>query len=141
MTRPLTRALLGRDVATLPETATLGEAMQAFETTGRTAIAVLRRRRLCGVLLAEDVAAARPSACTTLSRGEVTAALATTPVAPIVRRDAPTVVPDTPVGEVARLLEEGAVAVPVLAGGRLVGLLEVSDLLGMPRFHASVINR
>jgi len=129
MTRSTIRTLLGRDVPTLEPIATLAAAAPLFQTGEWEAVAVVRRGRLLGLVLAEDLAAARPSAATTLAVGEVSGALARVPLERIMRRDIPTIGPDTPTGEAARLLRDGAPPLPVLDGGRLVGLIGVADLL------------
>lgn len=129
MKAPTVRALLGRPVLTLDPTATLDAAAAAFRRGGWEALPVLRGGRLLGVVLADDVAAARPSAATTLSMREVHGALGRIPVEHIMRSDGPTVVPTTPAAEAARLLRDGAPPLPVLDGGRVVGLVGVMDLL------------
>ena len=130
MTRPLVRSQLGPGVLTVGERASLADARRLLHATRRSAIAVERRGRLLGVVAADDLAAARPSLGTTLTFREIEAALAWVPVTSIMRRDLPTVVPETPLAEAGRLLRGGAAAVPVLERGRLVGLVEVTDLLG-----------
>lgn len=151
MTRLLVGTLVTRGLAAVGEDASLADADRTLRTMRRTAAAVVRRGRFLGVVLADDLAAARPSAGTTLTFGEVNAALVLTPVTSIIRRDVPTVVPTTPVAEVGRLLRDGATAVPVLEGERVVGIVEVADLLGVlarldtetppAQLHNTVINR
>ena len=77
----------------------------------------------------DDLAAARPSAATTLSIGEVRGALARIPVESIMRRDVATIVPDTPIAEAARLMRDGRGPLAVLAGDDLVGLVGAAELL------------
>ena len=129
MTRPTVRPLLGRGVPTLAPTVTLAAAVVEFEAGGWEAAAVMRHGRLLGLVLAQDLAAARPSAATTLAIGEVSAVLERVPVERIMRRDTPTIAPDTPIAEAARLLRDGAPPLAVLDGARLVGLVGVGDLL------------
>src|SRR5207244_11919223 len=80
-------------------------------------------------LFRSDLVAARPSAATTLSIGEINGALATIPIQSIMRRDIATIAPDTPIAEAARLLRDGSGPLAVLEGGDLVGLVGTADLL------------
>jgi len=110
-------------------TATLADADIALRSGGSEAVAVVRDGRLVGLVTADDLGAARPSAATTLSIGEVNGALASIPVQSIMRRDVATIAPDTPIAEAARLLRGGSGPLAVLAGGDLVGLVGSADLL------------
>ena len=94
-----------------------------------SAVAVVHHDRLVGLVMADDLAAARPSAATTLSIGEVRGALARIPVESIMRRDVATIVPDTPIAEAARLMRDGRGPLAVLAGDDLVGLVGAAELL------------
>src|SRR5262249_3179433 len=94
-------------------------------------VAVVRDGRLLGLVLAEDLAAARPSDATTLSVGEVNGALASIPVTAIMRRDVATVIPETPPAEVARLVRATGAPAAVLAGEQCCGLLGARELLAV----------
>jgi len=128
MTRGV-RSLLRRPVVAVEPTATLADADIALRSGGSEAVAVVRDGRLVGLVTADDLGAARPSAATTLSIGEVNGALASIPVQSIMRRDVATIAPDTPIAEAARLLRGGSGPLAVLAGGDLVGLVGSADLL------------
>jgi acetoin utilization protein AcuB len=127
MTRRV-RALV-RPVPAVDPTATLADADAAMRSGGAEAVAVIRLGRLVGLVMADDLVAARPSAATTLSIGEVNGALAQIPIQSIMRRDVATVVPDTSIAEAARLLRDGRGPLAVLAGEAFVGLLGSADLL------------
>ena len=128
MTRDV-RSLL-RPVPAVEPTATLEDAEAALRSSGGgEAVAVVHHDRLVGLVTADDLVAARPSAATTLSIGEINGALATIPIQLIMRRDIATIAPDTPIAEAARLLRDGSGPLAVLAGGDLVGLVGTADLL------------
>ena len=128
MTRDV-RSLL-RPVPAVEPTATLEDAEVALRSSGGgEAVAVVHHDRLVGLVTADDLAAARPSAATTLSIGEVRGALARIPVESIMRRDVATIVPDTPIAEAARLMRDGRGPLAVLAGDDLVGLVGAAELL------------
>jgi len=110
-------------------TATLADADAALRSDGLEAVAVVRDGRLVGLVTADDLVAAQPSAATTLSIGEINGALATIPIQSIMRRDIATIAPDTPIAEAARLLRDGSGPLAVLEGGDLVGLVGTADLL------------
>ena len=128
MTRGV-RSLLPHPVPAVEPTATLADAEAALRSGRLEAVAVVRDGRLVGLVTADDLVAARPSAATTLSIGEINGALATIPIQSIMRRDIATIAPDTPIAEAARLLRDGSGPLAVLAGGDLVGLVGAADLL------------
>jgi len=128
MTRGV-RSLLPHPVPAVEPTATLADAEAALRSGRAEAVAVVRHGRLVGLVMADDLAAARPSAATTLLIGEARSALARIPVQSIMRRDIATIAPDTPIAEAARLLRDGSGPLAVLAGGDLVGLVGAADLL------------
>jgi len=128
MTRGV-RSLLRRPVPAVEPTATLADAEAALRSGSAEAVAVVHRGRLVGLVRADDLVAARPSAATTLSIGEVNGALSRIPVQSIMRRDVATIAPDTPISEAARLLRDGSGPLAVVAGGDLVGLVGAADLL------------
>ena len=136
MTRDV-RSLL-RPVPAVEPTATLEDAEAALRSSGGgEAVAVVHHDRLVGLVTADDLAAARPSAATTLSIGEVRGALARIPIESIMRRDVATIVPDTPIAEAARLMRDGRGPLAVLAGDDLVGLVGAAELLSEVEREAS----
>ena len=122
-----------RSVAvSLPPTASLTDAERALKAHGPTWVPVVQNGRLVGLVGKDDLAAARPSPATTLTVGEINYHLTTIPVTAVMRPDPPVVAPDTPLAEAARLLRDESVGVlPVVEGGRLVGLLGAGELLAL----------
>ena len=96
-------------------------------------IPVVERGRLVGMLTARDVAAAHPSAATTLTVGEIHAWRDRSPVARIMGRGVSAAVgPDTPVDEVVHLMRaRHLTSVPVVRGDRLVGVVTRQDVLAL----------
>ena len=130
MTSRTARALLsGAAPPVVGPEATLAQADCLLRRGRHEAAAVVRRDSLLGLVLADDLEAARPSAATTLTRGEAAGALARIPVTAIMRSDVATVTPETPLAEVARLVRDSGAPVAVLSGEWLVGLIGARDLL------------
>jgi CBS domain-containing protein len=127
MTMRTVHTVLRDIVPTLEATTTLDDAEKIMGK--RDAAVVVRDGRLAGLLLADDLAAARPSAATTLAIAEVTGALMTIPVSRVMRRAVETVVPETPLAEAARLVRDSGAPVVVLAGELPIGLVSAQDLL------------
>jgi len=121
--------LLGYDTPAVDADATLVDAETVLRARGGDAVAVERGGRFRGLVLADDLAAARPSMATTLTFGEVNGALMRIPVTAIMRRDVATIALETPIAEAARLVRDTGTPVAVLAGDSLVGLVGPHDLL------------
>src|SRR5438046_3037971 len=128
MTRGV-RSLLPPPVPAAEPRARRADAGAALRSGRAEAVAVVRHGRLVGLVMADDLVAARPSAATTLSIGEVNGALSRIPVQSIMRRDIATIAPDTPIAEAARLPTDGSAPHALLAGRDLVGLVGAADLL------------
>jgi len=122
-------ALLPQATRTVDVRATLADVVIVLGRHGGDAVAVVHDGSFLGVVLRRDLAAARPSAATTLEVREAMDALGRIPVTSIMRRDVATVIPDTPLAEAARLVRDSGNPVAVLDAGRLAGLLGVGELL------------
>jgi CBS domain-containing protein len=93
---------------------------------------VLRGNQLVGLLTDRELDAARPSPATSLTVGEIRAALARARAEEVMIRDVVTVAPGTPLAEAARLMRDWQLtALPVLHEGAPVGLLTDATLLGV----------
>jgi CBS domain-containing protein len=108
-------------VRTIDPSATLADAEAILRTAPAEALAVVRSNRFLGLLLAEDLAAAQPSAATTLTIGEARAMLSRLSVTQIMRGEVSTVAPGTPISETARLIRDNGGPLPVLTGDSLLG--------------------
>ncbi len=120
---------LGGAAAVVKPGATLAEAADVMAAARVDHVAVVTDRCLVGVVAAADLDAARPSAATTLTVGEIQTALRTIPVA-MVMRDVPAVSLHTPLAEAGRLMRDGELqALPVVQGDAVVGILTDLDVL------------
>ena len=128
MTPRVVRSVMA-SVRTVDLDATLADADAILRAAGADAIAVVHRHRFLGLLLAEDLAAAQPSAGTTLTIGEARGALARISVAEIMRHGVSTIAPDTPISEAARLVRDSGAPLAVLTGDSLVGVVGAMELL------------
>lgn len=91
---------------------------------------VLEGRELRGLLTDRDLRLTLPSPVTALAAQEINYLLDKMPVADVMRKDVITTTPSTAITSAARLLLRHRLgAVPVLAGGILVGILSHSDVL------------
>jgi acetoin utilization protein AcuB len=125
------RDLMRRDLAVRPDES-LDRAARLMASAGVGEIPVADRGRLVGVLAERDLAAAHPSAATTLSVGEIRGWLDRVPVRKVMATGATAVGPDTPVVEAIRLMRaKHLTAVPVVRDDQLVGLVTRSDVLAV----------
>jgi CBS domain-containing protein len=111
------REIMSRPAATILPTASATEARAAMERAGIRHLVVLgRARRIVGVVCAHDLRAAQPDSV----------------VADLMAAPAVTLPAHADVQEAARLLRRHDVgSIPVIDGGRLVGMVTTSDLLGL----------
>jgi acetoin utilization protein AcuB len=107
-----------RDVVTVPSAATVADALDTLNLHTIRHLPVLDDGRVVGILSDRDL------------RRAMTGRPDETTVADVLTADPVTVGPDDRVETAARLLVEHDVGcVPVVAGGRLVGIVTASDLL------------
>ena len=110
----------------------LDRASRRMASVGIGEIPVADGGRLVGMLSERDVAAAHPSAATTLTVGEIRGWLDRVPVGEVMSKGVTAVGPETPVDEVVRLMRARRLtAVPVVRGDRLVGLVTRRDVLAL----------
>ncbi len=107
-----------RDVVTVPSTATVADALDTLNVHTIRHLPVLDDGRVVGILSDRDL------------RRAMTGRPDETTVADVLTADPVTVGPEDRVEKAARLLVEHDVGcVPVVDGGRLVGIVTASDLL------------
>ncbi len=117
---------VGRDAA-------LTEAAALMSRRRLRHLPVVDGGRLVGIVSAHDVARAFPPDVNPFSVAVTDAPIDTT-VGDVMTTSVLAVTPDTTIEEAARLLVERRIgALPVVAGGRLVGLLSETDVLGALR--------
>lgn len=117
-----------------PQTVTAGtpvmEAMQRLREGGYRRLPVLRDGRLVGIVTDRDLKEATPSKATTLSVYELNYLLSKLTIKEVMTAPVVTVGPDEPIEEAALVMETHRVSgLPVVEGGKLVGILTITDLL------------
>jgi len=90
---------------------------------------VVDRDKLVGIVTRGDIRGAQPSEATSLSIYELNYLLGRLTLARIMTRDPVTIMPEATIGEAARLMLRHKIAgLPVVEGGRVVGILTESDV-------------
>jgi CBS domain-containing protein len=103
---------------------------------------VVADARLIGIITWGDLRAAQPSAASTLSMYEWRALLSKVTVAACMTHDPLTIAPDAQVLEAAQLILDHKVSgLPVVVGGRVVGVITESDLFRWLLAEASDADR
>ncbi len=93
-------------------------------------IPILENGRLVGILTDRDVARIAPSRLTPLPEEEYNRVFEGTSVAKIMTKEPLSTTPDSPLGEAVALLHTKRLGcLPVLEGGKLVGIITVTDML------------
>ncbi|MBL8058772.1 MAG: CBS domain-containing protein [Anaerolineales bacterium] len=117
------------DPVTVSSLTTLPEAHKLMAQRKIRRLLVVDDGRLVGIITRGDVRGAEPSGATTLSIYELNYLLAKLTIGAIMTRHPVTVGPDTPIREAARLMLEHKIAgLPVVADGRVVGIITESDI-------------
>jgi CBS domain-containing protein len=112
----------------VPPTLSLAEAQQLMERRRVRRLPVGAGGRLLGIITRGDLRAAQPSE-SSLSANEWRTLLDKVPVAEAMTRDPVTIGPDAPALTAAELMLEHKISgLPVVAGGRVVGVITESDL-------------
>jgi acetoin utilization protein AcuB len=124
------RDVMTADPLTMPPEESLMEALQTMRLRRIRRIPIVLDGKLVGLLTEGDLKRAEPS---TLSdtQEHFTQVMEGTPISRIMIGNLVTTTPDAPLLEAARVLWANKYgALPVLEGGRLVGILTDNDLLG-----------
>ena len=110
-------------------TTTLADAQRIMEHRKVRRLPVVEDGRLVGIFTWGDLRAAQPSVATTLSVHEWRALLEQATIAECMTPDPVTIAPDAPVLEAAqRMLDHKIGGLPVVADGRVLGVITESDL-------------
>ena len=121
------------EVTTLPTDARLLDAALLIRRTGRRHIPIVDDdSRPVGIISDRDVARMAPSMLGHVSQEEYNEIFESTPISRAMTKDPITVTPDTPVHQAVELLHTKKIgALLVVEEGRLVGILTVTDMLGL----------
>ena len=128
--------LVGRrmhtSLITVTTDATLAQARELLHSHRIRHLPVVEGQRLVGILTDRDIRQASPSSASGVTADQTVAFLAQIPVASAMVTDIRTVSPYTTVEEAARLMIEHKIGcLPVTEGGRLVGIITETDILGI----------
>ncbi len=122
-----------KDIPTISPTTLVVEADRIMEENQVWLLLVLNRENLLGYVRKEDVRSALPSSATTLSRHELNYVLGALTVGDLIKKDVPTVRPETEIEIAAEIMHrEGLSGLPVVdERGRLAGYVNRTAMLSV----------
>jgi CBS domain-containing protein len=121
-----------RDPHVVSPKVTLPEAYKLMKDRRIRRLPVVERGKLVGIVTLGDVREASPSDATTLSIYELNYLLSQLSVDQIMTRDVLVVGPETSIREAARMMLDRKIGgLPVVEGGKVVGILTESDIFRM----------
>ncbi|MCZ7664392.1 MAG: CBS and ACT domain-containing protein [Thermoleophilia bacterium] len=125
----LVRTWMSTDPITIVPSASMKEAAQLMSQSEIRHLPVVEKDRLVGIVTLNDIRRASPSPATTFSVGEVNYLVDQIQVRDIMTPDPVTVSPETTVEDAALLgYRHRFGCLPVIEGGRLVGIITQQDL-------------
>lgn len=128
--RSRVRDYMTPDPQTLDSKNTLLDAVLMLRRLELRHIPILEGGRLVGILTDRDVGRVAPSMLMELSPQDYNRVFEDTPVAKVMTRNLLSTTPEAPLAEAVHLLYNHKVGcLPVLDGGRLVGIITVADML------------
>ncbi len=134
---PTNDAYLVRDFMTSPaksisHDARLLDAALALRNTGFRHLPIVDGERLVGIITDRDIHRFSPSLLSKISPEEYNAVFENTPLERVMTRNPLTVTPATPLRDAAAILHEKRLGcLPVVEDGQLVGIITVTDMLGV----------
>jgi len=124
------RKRMQTDLITLQVDEPLGTAVEATASEQIRHLPILDGDRLVGMVSDRDIKRALPSALIEWSKAEYEKILRETPVRRIMRGNPIIATPQASLADVIRLMLDHRIsAIPVVEGGKLVGLLTDTDIL------------
>src|SRR5207237_2984933 len=130
----LIQDVMSRSVITLAPTQTLRDAVELLRSKHIRHLPVIEDGRLIGIVTDRDVKRATPSLLSGVDRDEYDRVLDETKIAQIMTREPMTVTPESELKAAVKVFIDRKVgALPVVSGGRLVGIVTEIDLLRV--FH------
>ena len=118
----------------ISQDACLLEAAILLRSTGIRHLPIVDGDRLVGIITDRDIQRCAPSLLEKITQEKYNAIFERTALARVMVRDPLSVSPDTPLRDAAALLHEQKFGcLPVVQDGRLVGVITISDMLGVLR--------
>jgi CBS domain-containing protein len=128
----LVRDFMTAPVKSISHKARLLDAALVLRSKGIRHLPIVDGDHLVGIITDRDIQRFAPSLLSKITPEEYNAIFENTPLERVMTRDPMTVAPDTPLCEAAGILREQKLGcLPVVEKGRLVGILTVTDLLGV----------
>ena len=126
-------AYMTRNVTTLRDDVHLLEAALMIRRTGKRHVPIVDAEgRLVGIISDRDVSRLSPSMLANMTPEDYNRVFEATPITAAMTKDPMTIAPDVPVREAVNLLYSKRIsALPVVDNGVLVGILTISDMLGL----------
>lgn len=128
----LVRDFMTSPAKSISREARLLDAALVLRSTGFRHLPIVEGERLVGIITDRDVSRCAPSLLSKITPDEYNAIFENTPLERVMTRNPLTVAPTTPLREAATILHEKKLGcLPVVEDGRLVGILTVTDMLGV----------
>ncbi len=128
----LVRSFMTAPAKSIARDAHLLDAALTLRSTGFRHLPIVDGDRLVGIISDRDVQRLAPSLLSNITQDEYNAVFENTPLERVMTRDPLTVTPTTPLHKAAAILHGRKLGcLPVVEDGRLVGILTVTDLLGV----------
>jgi CBS domain-containing protein len=122
--------IMTRTVVTLTQEQTLRDAVELLRSKHIRHLPVVEDSKLIGIVTDRDVKRATPSLLSGVDRDEYDRVLDETKIGQIMTREPTTITPETALKAAVKIFIERKVgALPVVSGGRLVGIVTEIDLL------------
>ncbi len=128
----LVRDFMSAPATSLSQDASLLDAVLTFRRTQFRHVPIVDGETVVGILTERDVQRVAPSMLARITQEEYNDIFQNTPIKRVMTRNPMSVTPATPLREAAALMNGNKVGcLPVVEGGRLVGILTVIDMLGV----------
>lgn len=128
----LVRNFMTSPAKSIARDARLLDAALALRSTGFRHLPIVEGERLVGIITDRDINRFTPSLLSNITPEEYNAIFENTPLERVMTRNPLSVAPDTPLREAAAILYEKKLGcLPVVENERLVGIVTVTDMLGV----------
>ncbi len=126
------RDIMNTSLTTIPLASSLLDAAITMRRSSLRHLPILDAERLVGIITERDVQRCAPSLLSPITQEEYNATFENTPIERVMFRNPVTVTPDSSIRDAVLLMLDRKVGcLPVVEGGRLVGILTRSDLMNL----------